>query len=295
MDTYFNIRYEFDRAAVRSAIARQIASGQADYICVADGVILNTVNRDEAYRRVVDGGMFAICDSSYVPLYLRLLYGRRYRQYCGSDIFRDIVSQRRYRMAFLGTDPDVGQMLFYALQFCAVNDFDYPAIARMLAADGADIVWVALGAPKQEIFMARLKPHLEHGVMIAVGAAFKFFSGQGERRAPQWMLRHHLEFAYRIYSQPLKQRRRCGLIGAIVAVSRVAQEKSKTARAIKTAIRGYINRNIYRQLQDDYRHNSGFGHFPDKCTLRICIHTAYTQLLQGQGSIRYTQSAQVTP
>ena len=229
MDTYFNIRYEFDRGAVHSAIARQIASGQADYICVADGVILNTVNRDEAYRRVVDGGMFAICDSSYVPLYLRLLYGRRYHQYCGSDIFRDLVSQRRYRMAFLGTDqatldalreqlarlnPDVGQMLFYELPFCAVDDFDYPAIARMLAADGADIVWVALGAPKQEIFMARLKPHLEHGVMIAVGAAFKFFSGQGERRAPQWMLRHHLEFVYRIYSQPRKQLRRCGLIVA---------------------------------------------------------------------------------
>lgn len=229
MDTYFNIRYEFDRAAVHSAIARQIASGQADYICVADGVILNTVNRDEAYRRVVDGGMFAICDSSYVPLYLRLLYGRRYSQYCGSDIFRDIVSQRRYRMAFLGTDqatldalreqlgrlnPDVGQMLFYELPFCTVNDFDYPAIARMLAADGADIVWVALGAPKQEIFMSKLKPHLEHGVMIAVGAAFKFFSGQGERRAPQWMLRHHLEFVYRIFSQPRKQLRRCTLIVA---------------------------------------------------------------------------------
>lgn len=229
MDTYFNIRYEFDRAAVHTAIARQIASGQADYICVADGVILNTVNRDEAYRRVVDGGMFAICDSSYVPLYLRLLYGRRYSQYCGSDIFRDIVSQRRYRMAFLGTDqatldalreqlgrlnPDVGQMLFYELPFCTVNDFDYPAIARMLAADGADIVWVALGAPKQEIFMSKLKPHLEHGVMIAVGAAFKFFSGQGERRAPQWMLRHHLEFVYRIFSQPRKQLRRCTLIVA---------------------------------------------------------------------------------
>ena len=229
MNTYFNIRYEFDRAAVHGAIARQIASGQADYICVADGVILNTVNRDEAYRRVVDGGMFAICDSSYVPLYLRLLYGRRYSQYCGSDIFRDIVSQRRYRMAFLGTNqatldalreqlgrlnPDVGQMLFYELPFCAVDDFDYPAIARMLAADGADIVWVALGAPKQEIFMSKLKPHLEHGVMIAVGAAFKFFSGQGERRAPQWMLRHHLEFVYRIFSQPRKQLRRCTLIVA---------------------------------------------------------------------------------
>lgn len=229
MKTYFNINYEFDKAQVHRSIEAQLKSGRPGYICVADGVILDNANKNPEYLGVVNGSMFSICDSSYVPLYLRLLYGHRYSQYCGSDIFRDIVSQRRYRMAFLGTNqaildalreqlgrlnPDVGQMLFYELPFCAVDDFDYPAIARMLAADGADIVWVALGAPKQEIFMSKLKPHLEHGVMIAVGAAFKFFSGQGERRAPQWMLRHHLEFVYRIFSQPRKQLRRCTLIVA---------------------------------------------------------------------------------
>ena len=41
--------------------------------------------------------------------------------------------------------------------------------------------------------------------MIAVGAAFKFFSGQDVRRAPEWMVRHHLEFLHRIFSEPKKQ------------------------------------------------------------------------------------------
>ena len=90
MHTYFNIRYEFDKAKIHEAIATQVASGRADYICVADGVILNTVNRNEAYKKVVNDGMFSICDSSYVPLYLRLIYDKRYKQYCGSDIFQDI-------------------------------------------------------------------------------------------------------------------------------------------------------------------------------------------------------------
>ena len=54
---------------------------------------------------VVNGGMFAICDSSWVPLYLKSIYGVKYEQYCGSEIFKDIVSSRKYRMIFMGTQP----------------------------------------------------------------------------------------------------------------------------------------------------------------------------------------------
>lgn len=249
MHTYFNIRYEFDKTKVHEAIATQVASHKADYICVADGVILNTVNRNLAYRDVVNGGMFAICDSSYVPLYLRLIYGVRYEQYCGSDIFRDIVSSRRYRMAFLGTNqqtldalrcqlkkmnPAVDDMLFYELPFCQVDDFDYPAIAKKVGQSQADIIWVALGAPKQEIFMSLLKPHLNRGVLIAVGAAFNFFSGINARRAPKWMLRHHLEFVYRIFCEPRKQIRRCSMILATLPSLLYHEWKKKRGKGNKT-------------------------------------------------------------
>lgn len=155
-------------------------------------MILETVNRDAEYARTVDGAMFSICDSSYVPLYLKSIYGICREQYCGSQIFIDIVGSRKYRMIFLGTqqaildglkanlaktNPDVDTMQFVELPFCRVDEFDYASIARMVEDDGADIVWVALGAPKQEQFMQRLERHLGHGVMIAVGAAFKFYSG----------------------------------------------------------------------------------------------------------------------
>ncbi|MDE6382077.1 MAG: WecB/TagA/CpsF family glycosyltransferase, partial [Muribaculaceae bacterium] len=109
-------------------------------------------------------------------------------------------------------NPDVAGMTFAELPFRAVEDFDYPAIARMIEQDGADIVWVALGAPKQEYFMHRLRPHLSRGVMIAVGAAFKFYSGLAERRAPEWMVRAHMEFLFRIAQDPRKQLRRCSNI-----------------------------------------------------------------------------------
>lgn len=224
MKTYFKINYEFDKGAVHEAIERRLTEPGADYICVADGVILNIANRNSDYLKVVNGGMFSICDSSYVPLYIRLLYGTQYRQYCGSQIFQDIISSRKYRMIFLGTqqsildslqrnlvkfNPYVENMKFEELPFCKVEDFDYESIARMIDEDNAEIIWVALGAPKQELFMSRLKPHLKHGVMIAVGAAFKFFSGVDEKRAPKWMVDSHLEFVYRISRDPRKQLNRC--------------------------------------------------------------------------------------
>ena len=70
MDTYFNIRYEFDKELVSKCIARQVKEKGADYICVADGVILDVANRNSDYLKVVNGGMFSICAVSYTHLTL---------------------------------------------------------------------------------------------------------------------------------------------------------------------------------------------------------------------------------
>lgn len=225
MPKYFNIHYKFNREKIHESIATRLTQPGSDYICVSDGVILNTANRERKYLEVINNGMFSICDSSMVPVYIRWIHGVAYKQYCGSEIFVDVISSRKYRMIFLGTqqnildglqknlakkyNPEVVDMQFVELPFRKVEEFDYQAIARMIEDDKADIVWVALGAPKQEFFMHYLKPHLNHGVMIAVGAVFKFFSGTSVNRAPQWMVKHHLECVHRIFKEPKKQIPRC--------------------------------------------------------------------------------------
>lgn len=244
MKTYFNINYEFDKEQVHRSIEDQLRSGKPNYICVSDGVILDNANRNPDYLKVVNGGMFSICDSSYVPLYIKWLYGEHYEQYCGSQIFMDIVKSRKYRMIFMGTsqetldglkavltevNPAVNDMQFIELPFRKVEEFDYPGIADMIEKDGAEIIWVALGAPKQEIFMSMLKPYLKNGVMIAVGAAFKFFSGVEAKRAPEWMVKMHLEFVYRIFKEPRKQIRRCwGIVSTLPKI--LWQEYRKSSR-----------------------------------------------------------------
>ncbi|MFI3268098.1 MAG: WecB/TagA/CpsF family glycosyltransferase [Rikenellaceae bacterium] len=225
VEQFFNIKFQFDKNSVLKEISEHVKSdSKSDYVCVVDGVIMNNVHTSQDYCEVINGGMFSICDSSYIPLYIRAIYGVKRSQYCGSMIFKDIIALKQYNMCFLGTntkilnglrenlqqiDSRITNMLFYELPFCDVDDFDYEAIARMVEAENADIIWVALGAPKQEIFMSKLKPHLKRGVMIAVGAAFKFYSGVDVKRAPSWMVRNRLEFVHRIMMEPKKQIKRC--------------------------------------------------------------------------------------
>lgn len=198
METFFNIRYEFDPQAVHGEIRQAVSQGKTGYICVADANILSLVHRNADYRRTVDEALFSICDSSWVPVFLRCLYGIRRPHYCGAQIFRDLVSAGHYRMAFLGGNAQVlhslagrhrpvesrrGGHALHGTPLPPGRTIRLPAIAGELNASGVQIIWVALGAPKQEQFMQHLLPHLSHGVMIGVGAVFNFYSGH-IRRAP---------------------------------------------------------------------------------------------------------------
>ena len=224
MENYFNIRYEFDKQRVWKYIDDRIAANVPGYICVADGVVVDNVLRNQKYRNTVNGCMFAICDSGWIPIYLHWIYGIDRKQYCGPMIFKDLVTQGKYRMIFMGTNqktldrlqrelsnmnPAVKDMTFYELPFKRVEEFDYLTIAKIIEEDRAEIIWVALGAPKQDYFMQLLERQLKRGVMIGVGAAFNFYSGAGEKRAPEWITKSHVEFIYRIIQNPKKQIKRC--------------------------------------------------------------------------------------
>ena len=242
MTTYFNIKYEFDKPTIWKGIDEQLQKEEARYICVADGNILQMVHKDMEYRNVVNESLYSICDSSWVPVFLKRLYGLQYQQYCGSQIFEDLTDRKCYRQFFIGTsekildglknelskkDPTIQEMSFFAPPFCKVEDFDYQSIAEMINNDNPDIVWVALGAPKQENFMFRLQPLLKRGVMIGVGAVFNFYCGldNAPKRAPQWMVKHHLEFVYRLFSEPKKQLQRCYQI--IVTFPQIYREEKE--------------------------------------------------------------------
>jgi N-acetylglucosaminyldiphosphoundecaprenol N-acetyl-beta-D-mannosaminyltransferase len=81
------------------------------------------------------------------------------------------------------------------------------AVAEEINRSRADVVWVGIGVPKQEKWMARMRPHLEAPLLIGVGAAFDFHAGLVPQ-APPWLQRAGLEWAYRLAHEPRRLWRR---------------------------------------------------------------------------------------
>lgn len=220
MKKYFNVNLEFEKETLDRTIFDAIENGGKGYVCSVESNNLTVANTNPEFLKVVNGALVNNCDGSVLAKILGRIHHESLSSYIGADIFLKYIGMKKYRQFFLGntpevlaglkanlskTDPAIESMRFETLPFRNVDEFDYEGIAKMINDDNPDIIWVSLGAPKQEIFMARLEPYLKRGVMFGFGAIFNFNAGVGDvKRAPQWMLKLKLEWLHRAFEQPKK-------------------------------------------------------------------------------------------
>jgi N-acetylglucosaminyldiphosphoundecaprenol N-acetyl-beta-D-mannosaminyltransferase len=95
----------------------------------------------------------------------------------------------------------------YAPPFGAVSAEEDARIVETINSSGADVVWVGLGMPKQELWIAEHQDRLDAPLLMAVGAAFDFHAGT-VKQAPRWMQRSGLEWLYRLAQEPRRLWRR---------------------------------------------------------------------------------------
>jgi N-acetylglucosaminyldiphosphoundecaprenol N-acetyl-beta-D-mannosaminyltransferase len=220
MKKYFNVNIEFDRQTVDKIIEEAISSGGKGYVCSVESNNLTVANRSAEFEKTVNGALVNVCDGSMLAVILGKIYRQKLKPYIGADLFIQYIEKKRYRQYFLGNTPEIlshlkanlsqidlriNGMVFADLPFQKVEDFDYSSIAANINADNPDIIWVSLGAPKQEFFMAKLLPYLHRGVMFGFGAIFNFNAGIGKvKRAPKWMRKMNMEWLYRALEEPRK-------------------------------------------------------------------------------------------
>lgn len=222
MKKYFNINYEFNQQKVDEIIIEHINSNTPGYVCSMDMNNLQISLLDPKHLEVVNSSIVNNCDSAWTPTLINLIYGTKYSNYCGNDVFIKFIKMKKFKQFFLGAtdeiltglreqlsliDPEIKEMRFETLPFKKVEDFDYKGIAEMINNDAPDIIWVSLGAPKQEQFMFRLKPLLNRGVMFGFGAIFGFYSGtdEGAKIPPLWIKKLKLQWLFRLFDEPGKQ------------------------------------------------------------------------------------------
>jgi N-acetylglucosaminyldiphosphoundecaprenol N-acetyl-beta-D-mannosaminyltransferase len=95
----------------------------------------------------------------------------------------------------------------YSPPFRALTDEESDRVIHDINACGADVVWVGIGQPKQEKWMAEFRGRLETPVLVGVGAAFDFHAGLVPQ-APDWMQHMGLEWLYRLAHEPRRLWRR---------------------------------------------------------------------------------------
>jgi N-acetylglucosaminyldiphosphoundecaprenol N-acetyl-beta-D-mannosaminyltransferase len=87
------------------------------------------------------------------------------------------------------------------------SDAEFAAFRAEISRTKPDFLWIGLGAPKQELFMAHHAAQLDAGLLLGVGAAFDFHSGR-VAQAPRWMQRGGLEWLFRLCCEPRRLGRR---------------------------------------------------------------------------------------
>jgi N-acetylglucosaminyldiphosphoundecaprenol N-acetyl-beta-D-mannosaminyltransferase len=95
----------------------------------------------------------------------------------------------------------------YAPPFRSLTGEEEAQVAAEINSSRADVVWVGIGQPKQEKWMARMRDRLEAPVLAGVGAAFDFHAGL-QPQAPEWMQSSGLEWTYRLAHEPRRLWRR---------------------------------------------------------------------------------------
>jgi len=147
----------------------------------------------------------------------------------GVPIIAQRAAQHGWRLYLLGAGPgiaqrtaDILQARFPGLPIAGVYEGspapeDEDAIVERINVSGADILFVAYGAPEQDKWIARNLPRLKVTMAMGVGGAFDFIAGVVPR-APVWMQRMGIEWLYRLYLQPWRIKRMMRLPRFVLAV-----------------------------------------------------------------------------
>jgi len=175
----------------QSRIEEAALSGNGGYVCVSNMRTVVYANKHNDYRVVMDNAFMCLPDGTPLVWMAKLWGLGNVQRTTGPDLFLSMLGtpENGIRHFLLGDTEETlsalkskySQSLIvgtYSPAFCEVDEFDYEDIAQRIRESNADVVWIALRAPKQDFFAARLFEYLPDKVLIGVGAAFRFALGE---------------------------------------------------------------------------------------------------------------------
>jgi len=225
-------------SAVR-IISGWASNAESRYVCICNAHSVVTGTLDSLFRRVLDESDLSTPDGAPVAWFLRRTGYPDQERINGPDLmwkYCEVAASRGEPIFLYGGAQETLEMLVvrlraefpslriagaYSPPFRALSESEDEEIVSLINASGAKTVWVSLGCPKQEIWMANHRGRIK-AVMIGVGAAFDYHAGT-IKRAPLWFQRNGLEWLHRLSSEPRRLWRRYLVTNSIFLVKAIRQ------------------------------------------------------------------------
>lgn len=199
-------------------ILSQIDELKGKFICLSNVHTTVMSDQDEEYKKIQNAAFLALPDGSPLALLQRLRGYKGAEQVAGPDLMPALwkatentgISHYFYgssqetidalKRELLKKYPGLAIAGMEAPPFRPLTEEEDREAVRKINESGAQIVWVGLGAPKQERWMYEHRSSV-NALMLGVGAGFDFHAGT-VKRAPAWMRNHYLEWLYRLIQDP---------------------------------------------------------------------------------------------
>ena len=208
---------QFDNITMEEALdaAKALLHGEhAARVVTPNAEIAYEALHDENTRTLLNSAELMLPDGAGVVLASKILKTPLKQKVAGVD-FADgllgVLETTGQSLYLLGSKPGIGELAAQKmmqkhpkLRIAGIADGyfqDEAPVIDKINASGADVLFVCLGAPKQEQFMARHQKALHVKLMAGLGGTLDSFAGT-VKRAPKWMIRLNLEWLYRLIKEP---------------------------------------------------------------------------------------------
>ena len=199
-------------------LEKNISEIKGDYICVSNVHTTVTSYEDAAYCAIQNGGLMAIPDGGPLSTVGQKRGHKNMERTTGPSLMGEIFeisAKKGYRHYFYGSKEETLELLqkklmekypeiqiagMYSPPFRPLTEEEDKVIIERINETKPDFVWVGIGAPKQEKWMAAHQGKID-GLMLGVGAGFDYYA-ENIKRAPMWMQKHNLEWVYRLVQDP---------------------------------------------------------------------------------------------
>lgn len=201
-----------------SRISTWAAHKESRYVCICNVHSVVTSRQDFSFAEAIRSADLATPDGAPVAWLMRKVGIRSQQRINGPDLMWKYCTEAATRKesiflygsteetlaklhrALIESFPTLQIAGCYSPPFRPLTVEEDEEVVKIINESGAGTVWVSLGCPKQEKWMAAHKGRI-NAVMIGVGAAFDYHAGT-IRRAPLWMQQRGLEWSYRLASEP---------------------------------------------------------------------------------------------